>query len=294
MENNLFQRWKDCLRLIRENIKSADADWVYDTWFAPVTVYGYDKTKNTLFLQVPSRYVYEYLEHYYIRLLSGAIRSVFGSGTKLNYRIVEPIVEPKEKQSSGFLANQEPSKRLQLNIPDARRRMEEELRRVVGNSYQWLPPYDKIASWLSGNEGRGLLFVGTPGIGKSIICTEVLPAIIGGENRDQIPVVSAQDMRSRIDELRRARCVVIDDLGKEPRKHFGDVDNTFFELCEASVKGGPLLVISTNLSTSPVPAADRHLYPLSIQERYGAEVLDRLRAMTTTAIYSGPSLRGSS
>ncbi len=287
MENNLFQRWEHCRQLIRENIKSQDADWVYNTWLAPVTVYNYEEGKNMLILQVPSSYIYEFMEHYLIRQLSWAVRTVFGPNTRLGYRVAKSATS----QPEGFLTSSVSPTRLQLNIPDARRLMEEELRRVVGNSYQWLPPYDKIASWLSGNEGRGLLFVGTPGIGKSIICTEVLPAIIGGKNRDKIPVVSAQDMRSRIDELRRACCVVIDDLGKEPRKHFGDVDNTFFELCEASVKGGPLLIINTNLSTSPVPAADRHLYPLSIQERYGAEVLDRLRAMTTTAIYSGPSLR---
>lgn len=287
MENNLFQRWEHCRQLIRENIKSQDADWVYSTWLAPVAAYSYDEGKNTLVLQVPSSYVYEFLEHYLFRQLSWAIRTVFGPNTKLGYRILNQTT----KQPEGFLTSSVSPTRLQFAVPDARRRMEDELQRVVGNSYQWLPPYDKIASWLSGNEGRGLLFVGTPGIGKSVICKEVLPAIIGGKNRDQIPVVSAVDMRSRIDELRRARCVVIDDLGKEPRKHFGDVDNTFFELCEASVNGGPLLIISTNLSTSPVPAADRHLYPLSIQERYGAEVLDRLRAMATTAIYSGPSLR---
>lgn len=283
----LTQQWGRCLQIIRENIKSKDADWLYNTWLAPVTIGSYDESKDMLVLQVPSSYVYEFLEHYFVRQLSWAIHTVFSPNTKLGYRIVNKTT----KQSEGFLDSSVSPTRLTFAIPDARRRMEEELHRVIGDSYQWLPPYDKIASWLSDNKGRGLLFVGTPGIGKSVVCKEVLPAIIGGKNRDKIPVVSAVDMRSRIDELRRARCVVIDDLGKEPRKHYGDVDNTFFQLCDASANGGPLLIINTNLSTSPVPAADRHLYPLSIQERYGAEVLDRLRAMATTAIFTGKSLR---
>lgn len=97
-------------------------------------------------------------------------------------------------------------------------------------------------------------------------------------------------MRSRFNELVSAGCVVIDDLGKEPRKYYGNDDNTFLELCEASAHGGPLLIIATGLSTSPVVPRDPR-YPMSIQERYGMEVLDRLRTVTTTTVYSGASLR---
>jgi DNA replication protein DnaC len=124
------------------------------------------------------------------------------------------------------------------------------------------------------------------------MCCDILPAIIGGREREKIPVVMAKEIRTRLDELKRARVVVIDDLGKEPRKHYGETDNSFLDLCEASVQGGPLLIISTCLSTSPVSnPLFSPLFPDSIEHRYGAEVLDRLKAIVTTAVCYEASVR---
>ena len=39
-------------------------------------------------MQVPSPYVYEYLEQYYVGLLSKVLARVFGTNVKLSYRIV--------------------------------------------------------------------------------------------------------------------------------------------------------------------------------------------------------------
>lgn len=287
------QRWNQCLRLIRENIgktgKNIPADeceWVFNTWFMPVKFESYDPATRKLVLRIPDNHVADYIEHYYFRFWSWALRSTFGDGVILGYRVIAPAPDMPDS----FLTSSVSPTRLQFAVPGARERMEQELRSVVGNGFQWLPPYDDIAAWLSDNRGRGLLFVGTPGIGKSTICREVLPAIIGGRDREKIPVVRAQDMRQRIDELLHARCVVIDDLGKDERLHFGNTDNSFFDLCEASVQGGPLLIISTNLSTSPVNPEWRTVYPLSIEERYGPEVLGRLKAITKLVDYNGESL----
>jgi histidinol-phosphate/aromatic aminotransferase/cobyric acid decarboxylase-like protein len=49
----------------------------------------------------------------------------------------------------------------------------------------------------------------------------------------------------------------------------------FYELCDAAESRGILLIISTNLSTNSVK---NPLYPHSIQERYGMDVISRLRA----------------
>ena len=82
--------------------------------------------------------------------------------------------------------------------------------------------------------------------------------------------------------------MIIDDLGKEPRRQYGNVDNSFFELCNNAERTGHLLIITTKLSTTP---SDRALYPESIQERYGAEVLDRLKSITRMVRLEGESLR---
>lgn len=296
------QRWNQCLQLIRENIskdvkgaiKSDDAAWVYQTWFAPVTFESFDPKTGQLILRVPDSHVVDYIEHYRMTIWSWALKRVFGPTVQLGYRVMSASSQPE-----GYLKGALPNERLHFTIPDARERLQQELRRAVGPGFQWLSnptqlgdlAYDKIAAWLQDNKGRGLLFVGTTGVGKSVMCCDILPAIIGGREREKIPVVMAKDIRTRLDELKRARVVVIDDLGKEPRKHYGETDNSFLDLCEASIQGGPLLIIATNLSTTPVSPQNRQLFPLSIEERYGSEVLDRLAVVCTATIYSGKSLR---
>jgi hypothetical protein len=120
------------------------------------------------------------------------------------------------------------------------------------------------------------------------MCCDILPEIIGGKDRDMIRVVTAEQMLKCGDELKHASVVVIDGLGREPRRHYGNPDNTFLDLCEASVQGGPLLIISTSLSTT---AVNSPLFPDSIEHRYGAEVLDRLKAIVTTAVCYEASVR---
>jgi len=291
-----IEKWQHCLQLIKEYlpkdvklIPADDAEWVYNAWFAPVTCESYDDATGELKLVMPDRHVALYIEHYHMKLWKWALRTAFGPTVKAYYRFASAA--PQKGHLSGS-----PGKRLQFSVPNARERMEEELRRVVGTDFRWLRCqgqngsdicYDKIADWLTDNKGKGLLFVGPTGAGKSKMCCDILPAIIGGDDRQKIPVVTAREMRSRIDELKKARVVVIDGLGREERKNYGNDDNTFLDLCDASVQGGPLLIVNTQLSTTPVHSKD---FPLSIEERYGREVLDRLAAVTTMALYTGDSL----
>ena len=54
----------------------------------PIVFEKYDEDSQTLLVQVPSRYVYEYLEQYYVALLSKVLCRCFGTNVQLNYRIV--------------------------------------------------------------------------------------------------------------------------------------------------------------------------------------------------------------
>lgn len=84
MEKTPKALWDDCLRLIRGNVTEQQ----YKTWFAPIVFEKYDEESQNLLVQVPSRYVYEYLEQYYVALLSKALFRCFGTNVRLNYRIV--------------------------------------------------------------------------------------------------------------------------------------------------------------------------------------------------------------
>lgn len=84
MEKSPKALWGDCLHLIKENVTEQQ----YKTWFAPIVFEKYDEESQNLLVQVPSRYVYEYLEQHYVALLSRALYRCFGTNVRLNYRIV--------------------------------------------------------------------------------------------------------------------------------------------------------------------------------------------------------------
>lgn len=272
------RKWEACQQVIRQEVGTH----VYDVWFADIVCAGYDEQQHTVLLEVPSRYVYEYIEELHVRLMQQVLSGVFMENVRLNYRIANQSVNA---QPSDIL-HQTSSGIPQFSIANARKRLEDGLRHFLGDGYQWLPAYDKVADWLSDNKGRGLLCVGTSGLGKTLLCTKVLPVILGSK----IPVVSAQEMTQRIDSLLKERCVIIDDLGKEPveTRTYGNRRTPFFELCDTAERQGKLLVITTNLSTTPV--GDPR-YPESIQHRYGDAVISRLRAITRVVVFEGNDMR---
>lgn len=77
-------RWDNALALIRENVSQQQ----YDTWFKPIVFESFDDAKKTLLVQVPSPFVYEYLEENYVDLLIKVLHRTFCEGIRLNYRVV--------------------------------------------------------------------------------------------------------------------------------------------------------------------------------------------------------------
>lgn len=78
----LKNQWSLCLDFIRDNVSPA----VFDTWFSvaePVSMEG-----NELLIQVPSPFVYEYLEQNCLDVIKAALIKVFGKSTKLMYSIL--------------------------------------------------------------------------------------------------------------------------------------------------------------------------------------------------------------
>ncbi len=84
MVNNPKALWDNCLLLIRDNVTEQQ----YKTWFEPIVFEKYNEDSQTLLVQVPSMYVYEYLEQYYVGLLSKVLTRCFGNSVQLTYRVV--------------------------------------------------------------------------------------------------------------------------------------------------------------------------------------------------------------
>ena len=76
--------WDNCLLLIKDSVTEQQ----YNTWFKPIVFESYKPSTKTLLVQVPSPFVYEYLEQNFVDLLSKVLHRNFGEGIRLTYRVV--------------------------------------------------------------------------------------------------------------------------------------------------------------------------------------------------------------
>ena len=82
MERTAEAVWRNCLTYVQDNISPQ----AYKTWFLPIRPVKLQGKVITL--QVPSKFVYEWLEAHYIKLLKSAITKELGPDARLVYSIV--------------------------------------------------------------------------------------------------------------------------------------------------------------------------------------------------------------
>ena len=80
--NNHVGKWNACLDIIRDNVP----EQTYKTWFCPIVPLKFED--NTLYLQVPSQFFYEFLEDKFVDLLRKTLYKIIGEGTKLMYSVM--------------------------------------------------------------------------------------------------------------------------------------------------------------------------------------------------------------
>lgn len=81
-KNNHVGLWNACLDIIRDNVP----EQTYKTWFCPIVPLKFEN--DTLVLQVPSQFFYEFLEEKFLDLMRQTIYKVFGERTKLMYSVM--------------------------------------------------------------------------------------------------------------------------------------------------------------------------------------------------------------
>jgi len=171
-------------------------------------------------------------------------------------------------------------KKVFIRVPEARQLLANTMFHFLGDSFEWLPEYEKVAEWLTDNKGSGLFLYGQNGRGKTIIAQRVLPAIFLKYFNLVLNPVDAQQMNLELETLLRRRLVSLDDIGTEDvRMNYGERRFAFPEIMDAAEKRGNLVVITTNLG------------PDEISEKYGIRTLDRIKATTTRVLFQGESMR---
>ena len=103
--------WDECLTIIKANVTEQQ----FKTWFAPIVFESYSEDAHTLLVQVPSSYVYEFLEQYYVGLMSKVLQRVFNNNVVLRYRIVtdktNKISQEVESDGPASVENPQPMTR---------------------------------------------------------------------------------------------------------------------------------------------------------------------------------------
>ena len=81
MSNTAQTVWGNCLSFIKDNIQPQ----AYKTWFEPIAAVKLEN--NSLSIQVPSKFFYEWLEEHYVKILKVALTKELGHDAKLVYII---------------------------------------------------------------------------------------------------------------------------------------------------------------------------------------------------------------
>ena len=113
MDKNLETVWQNCLSVIKDNVSPQN----FKTWFEPIKALTLDK--KVLTIEVPSQFVYEWLEEHYIDLLRKTVRKELGTGARLEYSILmENSYSNPSPYKIKFPGNQKGSlKNSSVNVP---------------------------------------------------------------------------------------------------------------------------------------------------------------------------------
>ena len=101
--------WGKAVALIKQNVTQQQ----FETWFKPIVFEHYDKEKKTILVQVPSLFVYEYLEENFLALLKTVLYRTFGEGAQLTYRVVTDKEHKLTQDLEADGDDAEPSKKQQ-------------------------------------------------------------------------------------------------------------------------------------------------------------------------------------
>ena len=170
-----------------------------------------------------------------------------------------------------------------FGIPNAKEALIAGLEEVMRHKVEWLAEYDQIVNWLTDNQGKGLLLIGPPGVGKSEISMKAIPLIFRMVLHKVFSRYQATELcnETTYRTSLRQRFIAIDDFGIEGTFYdYGNPHIVFSEIVDGIEKRGTLLIATTNLTMDEIKA------------KYGLRTFDRLRANMCIVVIREKSLRG--
>lgn len=142
-----------------------------------------------------------------------------------------------------------------------------------------LPEHESIIDWMVDTQGKGLLFVGACGRGKTSILTGVLPILFKMHYNKRLIPIQAEELGNTKELLKRwAYC--IDDVGVEcMSNNYGERRELFADVMSDAERYLKPVFISTNLTGQMVI------------DRYGKRTMDRIIRLCKIVKFEGNSFR---
>ena len=120
MNNTAESVWRNCLSFIKDNIQPQ----AFKTWFEPIA--AVKLADNSLSIQVPSKFFYEWLEEHYVKILKVALTKELGENAKLVYIIKmentygnkQPFTEKIPSSNRGTIKSQQADIPLKNRSPE--------------------------------------------------------------------------------------------------------------------------------------------------------------------------------
>ena len=167
-----------------------------------------------------------------------------------------------------------------IRMQDARENVMKGIKYFTNSEPVWNDEYEDVCNWLTDNNGRGMLVIGTCGTGKTLICGKIIPVLINCLCNLIVYPYNSQDMNQRLDDIKSKHLIYIDDIGIENiSNQYGNKRMAFPEIVDDAEKNSKILIGTSNLSIE------------ELQEKYGIRTIDRLRAIVDVVVFTGTSLR---
>lgn len=157
-----------------------------------------------------------------------------------------------------------------------------ELRMVVKNknNEDIKGPHKEVVDWLEDNKGQGLLLMGKPGNGKSVIAMSVIPLLIYMTTERVVGSYHVRELKDKWSDILSKGIIVIDDAGTESMvNNYGTKRDYFIELMELAEAKNKVVIITTNCNGE------------ELRTKYDDRTYSRICGMCKTVIFDGEDFR---
>ncbi len=131
MTKNCVSVWNNCLLTIKEEVHEQS----FRTWFEPIVPVLLKE--NTLTIQVPTQFFYEWLEEHYVALLKKAIFNELGGEGRLEYSIIVDKGDQKNLPLTVNIPGRETKKSNRIHTPNVEEKKEVQHKPNLNHKYSF-------------------------------------------------------------------------------------------------------------------------------------------------------------